>query len=263
VKVTSPADTTRELLWISSLMEQKGRDTPKIIIYCPTVNSVDDVYDELMNALDRKAYVDGRKTFKNRMIAKFYAEAGEETKKYIMKKVTKSDSKIRVVVATIAFGLGVNITNVRYVVHWGIPKNHLAYWQEVGRAGRDGKNATAILYVIPRLFSSKLCTHFKADLKSLLGLKTDVSRATLQSKGTQTEECTGLDKLSNLLPQSTLEDTENSTLPCMRRLVLKNLYFKGMSGAEWIWKNAECASDHCPLQDCCSLCKIRCKCDIS
>ena len=114
-------------------MEQKGRDTPKIIIYCPTVNSVDDVYDELMNALDRKAYVDGRKTFKNRMIAKFYAEAGEETKKYIMKKVTKSDSKIRVVVATIAFGLGVNITNVRYVVHWGIPKNHLAYWQPTGR----------------------------------------------------------------------------------------------------------------------------------
>ena len=85
---------------------------------------------------------------KNCLFAQYYSPQTDERKHEILKQFQASnESKVpRVVFATVAIGMGVNIPDVRHVIHIGPPRTLESYYQEIGRAGRDSKPAVASLF---------------------------------------------------------------------------------------------------------------------
>jgi ATP-dependent DNA helicase RecQ len=82
----------------------------------------------------------------NRLFGQFHASQTPQMKEEILRQLCSKASTIRVVFATVAIGMGVDIPNIRQVIHVGPPCTVKAYFQETGRAGRDGKQSSACLY---------------------------------------------------------------------------------------------------------------------
>ena len=81
-----------------------------------------------------------------RLFAQFHANYPEKEKNDILDDLLKGPGKIRVHFVTIAFGIGVDCPNIREVLHIGVPNTMEQYFQESGRAGRDGKPSVSKVF---------------------------------------------------------------------------------------------------------------------
>ena len=109
---------------------KKLEKTDKAIIYCKTKDETDDFVLKLKeHNIKAKSYHAGKTNqLRNKIQEKF------------------TNGSTNVIIATIAFGMGIDIPNIRLIVNYGISKDMESFYQEIGRAGRDGNNSKIYVY---------------------------------------------------------------------------------------------------------------------
>ena len=134
----------------------------------------------------------------------------------------REDTNIRVLICTVAFGMGVDIPDVRYVIHWGESDSALSVWQEIGRAGRDGNKAVSIMCHIG--WQLRVCQTSMKDLVATFRDSTQCIRHAILTY---------------------LHIPEMGELPGFPHSCNRPDY---------------CHECSCPACECCSLCQRKCKC---
>lgn len=103
------------------------------IIYAATRKEVENIYEGLLK--------------RNYSVAKYHAGLSNEARKEYQEQFINDD--IKIMVATNAFGMGIDKPNIRWVLHYNMPQSIENYYQEIGRAGRDGEDSECILLFSP------------------------------------------------------------------------------------------------------------------
>lgn len=154
---------TRPIEYFSSLIEElteKGKCTDRVIVYTQTIKQCHQIYSSLVGALGEKLFTEASHNPRNVLVEMLHSCTDEENKKVILDSFSDPQGDIRVLVATIAFGMGVNCKGVHTTIHVGPSKNIESYVQESGRAGRDGAQSKAII-----LFHGLLLVNVQQDMK--------------------------------------------------------------------------------------------------
>lgn len=136
---------------VIQILAKKRCLMPRALIYCRRLEECADIYILFKKILGKNFTEppDAPDLPHFRLMDMFTSVTDTDIKEIIIKRFTE-DSSLRIVVSTIAFGMGLDCPDVRQIIHYGIPESKEVYIQEVGRAGRDGQPAMASLLVLPK-----------------------------------------------------------------------------------------------------------------
>ena len=126
--------------WILDLFSSSVTEIPKTIIYCRSLKDCGEIYslfDEVATNSQAK------------VVTMYHSKTPEQIKQKVLSSLLEENGDCRIVIATSALGMGVNIPNIRQIIHYGAPSDLESYVQEVGRGSRNGPPCKAILYYRP------------------------------------------------------------------------------------------------------------------
>ena len=133
VKQLNPA---RDLNWLEKSLNERGNSHGKTIIYCKSLTTVACLYEFFSHSVKGD----------EKLVAMYHSKTHDHIKERVLESLLAQEGSIRLVIATSSLGMGVNIRDIRYIIHYGSPMSLDDYIQGIGRAGRDGKDSEAILY---------------------------------------------------------------------------------------------------------------------
>ena len=123
------------------------RKFPLTIVYVESLEALGYFYQVLNHELKELQYDPPHlKRPENRLFAQYHTEYTTQMKSHIIQEIKKENPSLRLVLATVALGMGLNAPHIRRIIHCRPPTTLEKYAQEIGRAGRDGGKAQAILY---------------------------------------------------------------------------------------------------------------------
>ena len=129
-------------------LEKDRLSYPKTVVFCRSCQDCPKLYDAIIKKLGRaKSEPPGYPNLLEYRLVTMYTRASKSSMKELVMQIFRSDKSIlRVLIATTAFSMGIDIPDIHQIYHWGVPSDDVEQnLQEIGRAGRDGKSSYAVL----------------------------------------------------------------------------------------------------------------------
>ncbi|XP_038053320.1 probable Werner syndrome ATP-dependent helicase homolog 1 isoform X2 [Patiria miniata] len=214
--------------WLQDYVEelqQQGTKAPKAIMYCRHINTVTRIWGYMMASLGQRAWVTpGSKKPSDLIVEMYQCGMTMGCQERVVDRFT-IDSNLRCIVATMPFAMGIEVPDVRYILHWGLSSNITDYWQEIGKCAVDGKPGVALLYPAPSI---------------------------------------GHTPTSSQTFKQLVLDIQDGKVTCMRAAFLSQLWLPEM-GVQPVRSDANCdglcaGQCRCNKCVCCSLCQSSCPC---
>ncbi|VDH97829.1 Hypothetical predicted protein [Mytilus galloprovincialis] len=144
------------MCWLIDGLHKEKENFPKTLIYCTSIIDVSKMYKYISNELPSYiGYID-----------MYHSESTTSRKDKILTELKKPDSSLRIIVATSALGMGVDICDCQNIILYGAPKTTLDLIQQMGRAGRNGKPSLGLI-----LYNSYNSRHVDVDVKQVYSSK--------------------------------------------------------------------------------------------
>ena len=162
-EVKKRTDLDTDFAPLLSTLREKLIATARVIVYCRTLGMCADLFDLFSYEMGRDQYYPpgAPEVSDNRLFGMFHAKTPQSSKDVIGRSLLNPHGVVRIVFASLAMGMGVDLRGVNTIIHYGAPGSMEDYFQASGRGGRSGESARSIIY-----WKASDCPHTKVPTKT-------------------------------------------------------------------------------------------------